>query len=160
MAVVIFGGLVSSTLLDVLLTPLLFPAAMAGRRWHPSIPILPQGHHEVELALILTAAAAVCRPGLRPRRRHPRRDGGAHGDQLRMSGAWHLELVLAKDARGDAPAPVRVYLSDHGGKPMPVAGASGSAVLLAGRQTERGAGRGGRPPGGQTRYAADPAMRW
>ena len=26
-----------------------------------------------------------------------------HGGQLRMSGAWHLELVLAKDARGDAP---------------------------------------------------------
>ena len=22
-----------------------------------------------------------------------------HGGQLRMSGAWHLELVLAKDAR-------------------------------------------------------------
>ena len=83
-----------------------------------------------------------------------------HGGQLRMSGAYHLELVLAKDARADAPAPVRVYLSDHGGKPLPVAGASGSAVLLspAGKHSVVLAAAGDRLEG-KAPYAADPGVK-
>ena len=60
-AVVIFGGLVSSTLLDVLLTPLLF-RRYGGPALASSIPILPkETHHELN-TLILAAAAPVCRP--------------------------------------------------------------------------------------------------
>lgn len=83
-----------------------------------------------------------------------------HGGQLRMSGAYHLELVLARDARGDKPAPLRVYLSDHGGKAVPVAGASGSAVLLspAGKHSVVLAAAGDRLEG-KAPYAADPGVK-
>lgn len=110
--------------------------------------------------LILAAAALFAAPAFAHDDATLDAMAAPHGGQLRMSGAYHLELVLAKDARGDTAAPVRVYLSDHGGKPMPVAGASGSAVLLspAGKQSVVLAAAGDRLEG-KTRYAADPAMK-
>ncbi len=55
-----------------------------------------------------------------------------HGGQLRMAGSYHLELVLDPKATAGEPAPVRVYVTDHAGARAAVAGATGSATLLAG----------------------------
>ncbi|WP_298595854.1 hypothetical protein [Zoogloea sp.] len=111
-------------------------------------------------ALVLAAAALLAAPAFAHDDATLDAMTAPHGGQLRMSGAYHLELVLAKDARGDAPAPVRVYLSDHGGKPVPVAGASASALLLspAGKQSVVLAAAGDRLEG-KARYAADPGMK-
>lgn len=49
-----------------------------------------------------------------------------HGGQVRMSGAYHLELVL-KDNE------VTVYLSDHGGADVSSADASGVAIVHSGK---------------------------
>lgn len=83
-----------------------------------------------------------------------------HGGQLRMAGAYHLELVLARDARGGRPAPVKVYLTDHGGKPVAPTGVSGNVVLLApaGKLMVPLAPAGG-GLAGTAAYAADPATK-
>lgn len=51
--------------------------------------------------------------------------GGVHGGMLRMSGAYHLELVL-----GDGE--VTVWVMDHGNAPQATAGARGQLLLLQG----------------------------
>lgn len=83
-----------------------------------------------------------------------------NGGQLRMAGAYHFELVLARDAKGGKPAPVKVFLSDHGGNKVAVAGASGSAVLLApsGKVTVPLAVAGDHLEGTGS-YTADPATK-
>ena len=110
--------------------------------------------------LILAAAALLAAPAFAHDDATLDAMAAPHGGQLRMSGAYHLELVLARDARGDKPAPVRVYLSAHGGKPVPVAGASGSAVLLspAGKQSVVLVAAGDRLEG-KAPYAADPGVK-
>lgn len=56
-----------------------------------------------------------------------------NGGQLRMAGPLHLELVLDKTG-GDARArPVAVYVTDHAGQPLPVAGATGTVTLMIGK---------------------------
>lgn len=55
-----------------------------------------------------------------------------HGGQLRMAGANHYELVVVKDSKAAKDNPVIVYVTDHAGTKIPVAGASGSVTLLAG----------------------------
>lgn len=54
-----------------------------------------------------------------------------HGGQIRMAGAHHLELVLDKTAKGEQPAPVDVYVTDHAGTKQDTAGASATATLLS-----------------------------
>ena len=83
-----------------------------------------------------------------------------NGGQLRMAGPYHFELVLAKDAKGGKPAPVKVFLSDHGGNKVAATGASGSAVLLApaGKVTVPLAAVGDHLEGSGA-YAADPATK-
>ncbi|MBL8459199.1 MAG: hypothetical protein JNM92_07535 [Zoogloea sp.] len=83
-----------------------------------------------------------------------------HGGQLRMAGAYHIELVLARDARAGKPAPVKVYLTDHGGGKVAPAGVSGSVVLLApaGKVTVPLAVAGDRLEG-TAAYTADPATK-
>lgn len=49
-----------------------------------------------------------------------------HGGQMRMSGAYHLELVL-KDNE------ITVYLSDHSGNDVSAAGATGTAIVHSGK---------------------------
>ena len=56
-----------------------------------------------------------------------------HGGQLRMAGANHYELVVVKDSKAVKDNPVVVYVTDHAGTKIPVAGASGSVTLLAGK---------------------------
>ena len=53
-----------------------------------------------------------------------------HGGQLRMSGAYHFELVVKKNE-------LVIYLTDHGKTPIPSAGASGSATLLSSKGKTR-----------------------
>lgn len=49
--------------------------------------------------------------------------GGEHGGMLRMSGPYHLELVVT---RGEAV----IWLMDHGNEPQPTAGVQGELVLF------------------------------
>ena len=57
----------------------------------------------------------------------------ANGGQTRMAGAYHFELVVARDSKEVKENPVLVYLTDHAGNKLPSAGAKGSVTLLAGK---------------------------
>lgn len=57
--------------------------------------------------------------------------GGKHGGQLRMAGPWHFELVLDKTADGQKPAPVTVYLTDHGDNAIATTGASSKITIIS-----------------------------
>ena len=82
-----------------------------------------------------------------------------HGGQLRMAGPYHYELVVAKDATPAKDSPVVVHVTDHAGAPVSTAGASGSALFMAGKSKAsialrpdgdnrmRGAGRYATAPG-------------
>lgn len=48
-----------------------------------------------------------------------------HGGQVRMSGPYHLELVVAADS-------LQVYITDHADNGIPTAGWTGQAIVLAG----------------------------
>ena len=54
-----------------------------------------------------------------------------HGGQLRMAGAYHLELVVDKSTPQAADKPVVVYVTDHAGQKVPTQGATGNATILA-----------------------------
>ena len=56
-----------------------------------------------------------------------------NGGQLRMAGAYHYELVVAKDSKEAKDKPVVVYVTDHAGTKVPTGGASGTATILAGK---------------------------
>jgi hypothetical protein len=56
-----------------------------------------------------------------------------HGGQLRMSGAVHFELVLAKDSPSAKDNAIAVYVTDHAGTKIPTAGATGTVTLLSGK---------------------------
>lgn len=112
------------------------------------------------LVLTLAAALAAATPALAHDDATLDAMQAPHGGQLRMAGAYHIELVLARDARGGKPAPVKVYLSDHGGGKIAPAGVSGSVVLLApaGKVTVTLAPAGDRLEA-MAAYTADPATK-
>ena len=56
-----------------------------------------------------------------------------NGGQLRMAGAYHYELVVAKDSKEAKDNVVVVYVTDHAGTKVPTSGASGTATILAGK---------------------------
>lgn len=56
-----------------------------------------------------------------------------HGGQLRMAGAYHLELVVAGNSPQAKDNPVTVYVTDHAGTAVPVAGAKGTVTILTGK---------------------------
>ncbi len=84
-----------------------------------------------------------------------------NGGELRMAGPYHFELVVARDARPAAESPVAVYVTDHAGQKMPVAGAKGTATFLGGGANAAIAltPEGDNGLKGRGRYAADPAMK-
>lgn len=83
-----------------------------------------------------------------------------HGGQVRMAGAYHFELLLAKDAKGAGVAPVKVYLTDHASNKVAVTGASGSLTLLApARKLSVPLVVNGDHLEGSGAYAADPATK-
>jgi hypothetical protein len=56
-----------------------------------------------------------------------------NGGQMRMAGAYHFELVVAKDSKDARENPVVVYVTDHADAAVPTVGASGTATLLVGK---------------------------
>jgi hypothetical protein len=56
-----------------------------------------------------------------------------NGGQLRMAGAYHFELIVAKDSKEAKDNPVIVYVTDHAGTKVPTVGAIGTATLLVGK---------------------------
>lgn len=54
-----------------------------------------------------------------------------HGGQLRMAGAYHLELVVDNSTPQAADKPVVVYVTDHAGQKVSTEGATGNATILA-----------------------------
>jgi hypothetical protein len=57
-----------------------------------------------------------------------------NGGQLRMSGIYHFELVVAKDNKAARESPVVVYVTDHAGGKIPTVGAGGTATLVTGKR--------------------------
>jgi hypothetical protein len=51
-----------------------------------------------------------------------------------MAGAYHFELVIAKDSKETKDNPVIVYVTDHAGAKIPTVGAGGTATILSGKQ--------------------------
>ncbi len=57
----------------------------------------------------------------------------AHGGLLGVAGSLSYELVVSKDAKEGQDVPVVVYVTDHAGKAVQTAGATGNATILAGK---------------------------
>ena len=57
----------------------------------------------------------------------------ANGGQMRMAGALHFELVVAKDNKAAKESPITIYVTDHADAKMPTAGAKGTVTLLSGK---------------------------
>ncbi|MBK7956231.1 MAG: hypothetical protein IPK02_21065 [Candidatus Accumulibacter sp.] len=86
---------------------------------------------------------------------------GPNGGQLRMAGAYHFELVVAKDSKEAKDNPVSVYLTDHGDKKVPATGTSGTATILAEKAkiTVPLVPAGDNRLTGVGKYASDPQMK-
>lgn len=84
-----------------------------------------------------------------------------NGGQLRMAGAYHFELVVAKDGKDAKDNPVLVYLTDHADKKIPSAGAKATATVLAGKEktTVQLVPDGDNRLKGAGKYPSDPAMK-
>jgi len=84
-----------------------------------------------------------------------------NGGQLRMAGAYHFELVVAKDAKEAAESPVVIYVTDHAGAKVPTAGAVATATLLSGKTKASVvlAPDGDNRLKGSARYAANPDLK-
>ncbi|WP_303785964.1 hypothetical protein [Azovibrio restrictus] len=84
-----------------------------------------------------------------------------NGGQVRMAGAYHFELVVAKDSPTARANPVAVYLTDHADQKLPAAGTKGKVILLFGKQKTEIAltPAGDNKLVGQGTYASLPAMK-
>lgn len=84
-----------------------------------------------------------------------------NGGQVRMAGAYHFELVVAKDSKTAKDNPIVVYLTDHADKKVSSAGAKGTATLLVGKSksTATLAPDGDNRLKGFANYASDPDMK-
>ena len=77
-----------------------------------------------------------------------------HGGQVRMSGAYHFELLIEQGS-------VTVFVTDHGDTPIATEGASALAVIdtMKGKAKIKLVPAGGNLLKGQGEFDADPAMR-
>ena len=84
-----------------------------------------------------------------------------NGGQLRMAGPYHFELLVDKTNKEAKDSPVTVYLTDHGDKKIPAAGATGTATILAAKSkiTVPLAPSGDNKLTGVGSYASDPQMK-
>lgn len=84
-----------------------------------------------------------------------------NGGQLRMAGGYHYELVVVKDSKTVSDSPVVVYVTDHAGRKIPTAGATGTAILLSGKvkTTAVLVPDGDNRMKGRARYASTPGMK-
>lgn len=85
------------------------------------------------LATALTLATGVTPALAHDDAPHPDTLKAAHGGQLGMAGSLSYELVVVKDGKDAKESPVMVYVTDHAGRKVPTAGASGTATILAGK---------------------------
>ena len=85
----------------------------------------------------------------------------AHGGQLQAAGSYQLELVVKKDSPQPRDNPVVLYLTDHDGKNLSAAGASGTVTLLTGKEkvVVPLKADGDNRLTGTGKYASDPAMK-
>jgi len=84
-----------------------------------------------------------------------------NGGQVRMAGAYHLELVMSKDSKTAKENPVAVYVTDHAGNKVPSSGISANMTLLDGKNKsniELKADGGNRLQGVAT-YALNPKLK-
>ncbi len=84
-----------------------------------------------------------------------------NGGQLRMAGDYHYELVVVKDSKTIRDSPVVVYVTDHAGRKISTAGATGTAILLSGKVKTTAAlvPDGDNRMKGRARYASTPGMK-
>lgn len=59
---------------------------------------------------------------------------GPNGGQLRMAGAYHLELLVVKNSKDAKNNAIKVFVMDHANTPVATAGATANLVLVAGKQ--------------------------
>ena len=149
-AVTIFGGLISATLLDTVLTPVPVSCALAGPRWSvcapprarlPTHPVRTapsrvrsrrseRSHPEkgedsmIPWRMTLIAGVLLALPV------HAHEVSGQHGGRVTDAGKYHVELV----AKGET---VDVFVSDGSQKPVPAAGFKGTAILVVGGKPAR-----------------------
>ena len=64
---------------------------------------------------------------------HPDTLKAMQGGQLGVAGAFSYELVIDKNAKEGVDSAVTVYVTDHAGKKIQTAGASGTATILTGK---------------------------
>lgn len=84
-----------------------------------------------------------------------------HGGQLRMAGAYHLELVVDKSTPQATDKPVVVYVTDHADQKLPTDGSIGTAIILAAKSKTSVAlvPDGDNRLRGMGRYASTPDMK-
>lgn len=84
-----------------------------------------------------------------------------NGGQLRKAGAYYFELLVDQNHREAKDGPLTVYLTDHGMRKVPAAGASGTATILAGKEKSTVAlsPAGDNKLTGVGKYVSDPAMK-
>lgn len=84
-----------------------------------------------------------------------------NGGQLRMAGAYHFELVVARDSKEVKENSLLVHVADHAGAKVSTAGASGTATILSGKTkvTTALVPDGDNRMKGSARYAATPDMK-
>lgn len=84
-----------------------------------------------------------------------------NGGQQRLAGAYHFELVVARDSKEDKENSLVVHVTDHAGARVSTAGASGTATILSGKTkvTTALVPDGDNRMKGSARYAATPEMK-
>jgi hypothetical protein len=84
-----------------------------------------------------------------------------NGGQLRMAGAYHIELVVVKDSPQSKENPLVIYLTDHGDGKISSAGMKASVTLFAGgtKATAELKPDGDNRLKGVARYASAPDMK-
>lgn len=84
-----------------------------------------------------------------------------NGGQMRMAGAYHFELVMAKDSKEARDNTIVIYLTDHAGTKISSTGASGTVTLLNGKlkSTATLTPDGGNRLKGVAKYSSDPNMK-
>lgn len=115
--------------------------------------------------LLLAAATSACMfvsQGLQAHSdEHLATQKAPNGGQQRLAGAYHFELVVARDSKEVKDNSLVVHVTDHAGARVSTAGASGTATILSGKTkvTTALVPDGDNRMKGIARYAATPDMK-
>ena len=85
----------------------------------------------------------------------------ANGGQVREAGAYHFELVMAKNAKDANESPIVVFVTDRNGAKVSTVGASGTATILVGKTKTTAAlvADGDNRLKGAAKYVSSPDMK-